>query len=225
MDFYVEKKVLDLGLKIKFVIIEGLDNKTITNDFLSFREQYEKKLVEKYSDFDLDNDEILNGFDNIHTNGGISNRKNISASKNLIKMLKIRGGLININKVVDIYNLISIDSKLCLGAHDIKGVCGDVFLKICDGSENFIPVGEEVMHKIKNGEYSYCDSKNDVLCRLEVRQVEKTKVKEDTTNVFYIVEGNMNTLDETLENVSNEIIKYTTLYCGGVGRIVEVKVI
>ncbi len=225
MNFYVEKRVLDLGLKIKFVLIEGLDNNTISSEYLSFRESYLKELISKYQDFDIETDDILNGFDMIRTNGGISNRKNISASKNLIKMLRVRNDLTTINKVVDIYNLISIDSKLCLGAHDTSYVSGDVILKICDGSENFIPVGEVEPHKIKVGEYSYCDSSNDVLCRLEVRQVEKTKVTNNTKSAFYIVEGNMNTNDEMLDEVANKIIQETTKYCGGSGKIVEVKII
>ncbi len=223
--FFVEQRVLDLGLKIKFVLIEDLDNESISDGYIEFRENYLKKLKEKYEYFNIEEDEILNGFDIIHRNGGISNRKNISASKNLIKMLKLRNDLTKINKVVDIYNLISIDSKLCLGAHDTKNVSGDVTLKICDGSENFIPVGEDTPHKIKSGEYSYCDSQNDVLCRLEVRQVEKTKVTNQTKNVFYIVEGNMNTSEELLNDIAKKIIDETTKYCGGVGRVAEVNII
>ena len=38
------------------------------------------------------------------------------------------------NKAVDIYNILSIESKLCLGAHDIDKVDGNVTLKITDGT-------------------------------------------------------------------------------------------
>ncbi len=68
--------------------------------------------------------------------------KNLPASENLIKLLSKREDLIEINKAVDIYNIISIDSKLCLGAHDIDKIDGNVTLKITDGSENFIPLGQ-----------------------------------------------------------------------------------
>ena len=55
--------------------------------------------------------------------------KNLPASENLIRLLTKREDLISINKTVDIYNILSIESKLCLGAHDIDKVDGNVTLK------------------------------------------------------------------------------------------------
>jgi len=42
-----------------------------------------------------------------------------------------------------------------------------------------------------------------VLCRLEIRQVEKTKVDEEAQNVFYIVQGNDATPDEPLRETGS----------------------
>ena len=81
------------------------------------------------------------------------------------------------------------------------------------------------VHKVKLNEYSYIDDNNDILCRLEVRQVEKTKVTEDSKNVFYIVEGNMETTDEYLNEVCKEIISVTTNDLGGSGYIKEAIII
>ena len=38
--------------------------------------------------------------------------------------------MVHINKAVDIYNIVSIESKLCLGVHDIDKISGNVYLKI-----------------------------------------------------------------------------------------------
>ena len=59
------------------------------------------------------------------------------------------------NKAVDIYNILSIESKLCLGAHDIDKVDGNVTLKITDGTEKFLPLGSEELKPVKAGEYSF----------------------------------------------------------------------
>ena len=128
--------------------------------------------------------------------------------------------MFSINKVVDIYNIISMDSKLALGAHDIDKVDGNITLKITNGSERFIPLGSSELQELKAGEYSYVDDSNDIVCRLEIRQVDKDKVTEDTKNVFYIVQGNEATPDELLEEVANRIISLTTKYCGGNGKII-----
>ena len=127
-------------------------------------------------------------------------------------------GMFEINKVVDIYNIISMKSKLCLGAHDMDKIDGNVTLKITDGKEKFIPIGGEEK-VLDRGEYSYVDDSNEIICRLEVRQVEKTKITEDTKNVFYIVQGNEETSEEYLLEVAQEVIDKTVMCCGGMGRI------
>ena len=67
----------------------------------------------------------------------------------------------------------------------------------------------------------YCDDANEVLCRLEVRQVEKTKVEESARNIFYIIQGNEATPDELLHETAQKIIDLTTKYCGGTGIIIK----
>lgn len=221
MDFYVEQRVLDLGLKIKFVVINGVNNKR-SSDYLS---SHLNDLILEYKDFDLESDKILEGFHKIHEKGNISRRKNIPASENLIRLLKENNHIYHINSLVDIYNTISIESKLCLGCHDIDKTSGNVTLRFHNGSEAYNPIGDNSSHKVKLNEYSYIDDANDILCRLEVRQVLKTKVTEDSTNVFYIVEGNEQTSDDYLNDVCNKIISITTTTLGGTGYIKEANVI
>ena len=74
-------------------------------------------------------------------------------------------------------------------------------------------------------EYSYCDDANEVLCRLEVRQVEKTKVTENARNIFYIVQGNAATPDTLLQDTAGRIIELTNKYCGGTGEIIIPKAV
>ena len=221
MEFFVEKRVLNLGLKIKFVIINGVDNSKKS----SYLSNNLNTLINKYKNLDVENDSILVGFHKIHEKGNISKRKNIPASENLIRLLKENNDIYNINPLVDIYNAISIDSKLCLGAHDIDKTDGNVTLRFHTGNENYNPLGDNTSHKVKLNEYSYIDDNNDILCRLEVRQVEKTKVTEESKNIFYIVEGNEETSDDYLLDVCNKIIDITTNELGGNGYIKDVNII
>lgn len=218
MKFSVNEEVKELGVKVVGFIIEGLDNKNINQEYIDYRKKEIEKLLETYSNFDVKEDKILEGFNKLHDNAGVKRRKNIPASENLIKLLQKNNGMFEINKVVDIYNIISMKSKLCLGAHDMDKIDGNVTLKITDGKEKFIPIGGE--EKVLDaGEYSYVDDSNEIICRLEVRQVEKTKIIEDTKNVFYIVQGNEETSEEYLLEVAQEVIDKTVMCCGGMGRI------
>lgn len=219
MQFIVEDKVKDLGVKVVGVIIEGIDNKTITDEYMAYRKKSIASLLDTYEDYNIEEDLVLQGFHQLHDNASIPRRKNTPASENLIKLLIKNNDMFLINKVVDIYNIISMESKLALGAHDIDHITGNVTLKITDGTELFIPLGSTDAKKVKEGEYSYVDDSNEIICRLEVRQVNKTKVTEDTKNVFYIVQGNEATSLDYLLEVANKLIDITTKYCNGSGRI------
>ena len=220
MEFKVEKAVLDVGVKIVFVVIRGLDNSKESYEWHAHREVLLNDLLERYKDVDVHQDPILEGFNLLHDHTGVKRRKNIPASENLIKLLQKHGSLTYINKVVDIYNLISLDSKLALGAHNIDRVSGNVTLRFTDGTERFVPLGQTEPVAINPHEYSYIDDSNEVLCRLEIRQVQKTLVDETARNVFYIVQGNDATSDELLHQTAQKIIDLTTQYCGGVGEII-----
>lgn len=220
MEFKVEKAVQDAGVKIVFVVIQGLDNSKESYEWHAHREVLLNDLLERYKDVDVHQDPILEGFNLLHDHTGVKRRKNIPASENLIKLLQKHGSLTYINKVVDIYNLISLDSKLALGAHNIDRVSGNVTLRFTDGTERFVPLGQTEPVAINPHEYSYIDDSNEVLCRLEIRQVQKTLVDETARNVFYIVQGNDATSDELLHQTAQKIIDLTTQYCGGVGEII-----
>jgi len=225
MEFRVEKSVLDAGVKIVFVVIRRLDNSGANPEWQEHREVLLRELSERYNGIDVHQDPVLEGFNILHDNTGVKRRKNIPASENLIKLLQKHGSLAYINKIVDIYNIISLDTKLALGAHNIDKVSGNVTLRFTDGTERFVPLGQSEPIPVNPHEYSYIDDSNEVLCRLEIRQVQKTLVDETARNVFYIVQGNGATPDELLHQTAQKIIDLTTQYCGGVGEIIVPKVV
>lgn len=225
MNFYVEQKVLDVGVKILFAVVQGVDNTNNSEEWQAYRTQRLAALLEDYGDLEIKEDPILEGFNILHDNSGVKRRKNIPASENLIKLLKKRGDMFYLNQAVDIYNLISLESKLALGAHDMDHVDGNVTLRFTDGTERFQPIGQPEPISINAGEYCYCDDANEVLCRLEVRQVEKTKVTEEAKNIFYIIQGNEATSEELLQETAQTIIDTTVKYCGGVGEIIVPEVL
>ncbi len=217
--FSVEQAVLDIGVKIVFAVVEGIDNTVEAPAWHAYRTEAIQSLLAEYADIDYHADPILEGFHILHDNSGVKRRKNIPASENLIRLLKKHGDVFFINPAVDIYNIISMQSKLALGAHDIDRAEGNITLRFTDGTERFVPIGQTEPVPVAPQEYCYCDDANEVLCRLEIRQVEKTKVDASSRNIFYIVQGNAATPDELLTETAQRIIDETVKYCGGTGRI------
>jgi DNA/RNA-binding domain of Phe-tRNA-synthetase-like protein len=213
--FTTTPDVLAIGVKVKCFVTKGLDNSAASESFMPFRDEEISKIKNALSETSLQNDPVLAGFRLLHEKVGKTGRRWISSPENLRRMLLNNSSFPSINKIVDIYNLVSLQSGLALGAHDLDKIDGDVCLRLTNGSEKFHPIGGKEPEKVSPGEYAYCDGANEVLCRLEVRQIEKTKILPETKNAFFIVQGNMNTSDNDVGRTTETLIQLLEAHAGG----------
>lgn len=214
--FSVSPEVLELGVKGAYLIIEGMSNKNSDAEFDAYKEEILQRLKSEYSKNNfIKEDSILDGFRKLHTKVGCSNRKFVSSPENMIDNFIRTTRFGQINLVVDIYNCLSLESRLALGAHDIEHIEGNVALRLTNGNEKFLPLGSSETKPVRQGEYGYVDDSNEIICRLEYRQVEKTKVTMESKDCFYIVQGNENTSNELILSTMNNLITLTKKYCGG----------
>ncbi len=219
--FKIDPKVKALGLRGRYFVLTGLVNQARIPAF----DTYWAAQISQTKQWLQDNpgwkdDPVLAGFRTLHSLIGRSNRDFIASPENLLKLLTKRGDLPRINLVVDIYNLISLKYHLALGAHDQAKIDGSVRLALTAGNERYLPLGGDETKPIFAGEYAYIDD-SDVLCRMEVRQAEKTKVGLDTTACFYIVQGNAATDEAYLAQATTELIALTTRFCGGQAHVLQ----
>ena len=132
-----------------------------------------------------------------------------------------RGALPSINNLVDVYNLISLRWKCSLGAHDMDRLSLPIQFRILEGTENFIPLGNVDRDSCNEGEFGYVDSENRLICRLDVRQAEFSKITPKTTNVLLIVGGTTVQRKTEMEEIFDEAIARISEVCGGDSQIVH----
>jgi DNA/RNA-binding domain of Phe-tRNA-synthetase-like protein len=214
--FSIDDPVRALGVRGAFAILSGLDNATAdTQAMAQWREllvaQLRRELVPEFPD----RDPVLAGFRALHDAVGRSNRRFPSSAEALVGLFLRKGLVPAINPLVDIYNGVSLATRLSLGAHDLAHVEGDITLRITAGTERFVPLGATDPEPIASGEYCYIDGSGDVLCRLEHRQCERTKVTAATTDCLYILQGNANTSRELIETTLARLVDQTHRFCGG----------
>jgi DNA/RNA-binding domain of Phe-tRNA-synthetase-like protein len=154
-------------------------------------------------------------FQQLHRRAGVNPRKEQSSVERLLLLALKRGELPAINNLVDAYNLVSLRTRCSLGAHDLDAIALPVSLRLLTGQEPFTPLGETAPAAVVAGEYGYVDSANRLLCRLDVRQAEFSKVTERTRNVLLIVEGTAEHAPDMLRRAFEEVIEVATRYCGG----------
>lgn len=210
-----------LGLKAVCFVIEGVRNQPTHPEFEKLKAQMLAQVIQDFSFEAMRTDPILGGFRALHDAIGRSNRKNVASPESLLKLVLQTGGLPQVNLLVDIYNLVSVKTRLSLGAHDLSAINGNVQLRLTDGSETFWPMGSDKPKVVSPGEYAYIDDGHKVLCRLEVRQCESTKISLDTTDGFFIVQGHARTAETYLHEATSELLALITRFCGGQARLLS----
>lgn len=213
--FDIQDELIEKGLQGVYLVIHGVKNRETDADFERYKRSRIETISEALSDNFQTSDPVIKGFRDLHTRFGFSNRNFPAAPETLLENLKRYHRVTHINLLVDIYNLISIETHLALGAHDLAHVAGNIHLRSMTGNENFWPLGSTEVKTVRSGGYSYIDDANDILCMLDSRQVEKSKVTEATTDAFYIIQGNSATSPEYLTAGAKSLIELTQKYCFG----------
>ena len=219
--FDITAAAQSLGLKALCFVIEGVRNQHTHPEFEKLKAQTLAQVTADLSSEAIQTDPILSGFRALHDAIGRSNRKNVASPESLLKLILQTGGLPRVNLLVDIYNLVSVKTRLSLGAHDLSAITGNVQLCLTDGSETFWPMSSDKPKVVSPGEYAYIDDAHNVLCRLEVRQCEGTKIALDTTDGFFIVQGNARTPETYLHETTSELLALIKRFCGGRARLLS----
>jgi methionine--tRNA ligase beta chain len=93
----------------------------------------------------------------------------------------------------------------------LNKIVGSIRLKVTQGNEVYVPLGESEPVKVRPGEFAMVDDEH-VLCYLDSKQGQHTKIGYDTRNLLVYVQGNAETsgtyLDEALREICNLIVRF-----------------
>ncbi len=124
-----------------------------------------------------------------------------------------------INKIVDLYNYMSLKETIPMGGDNLDKIDGDIILTLAKGTESFLVINGKQPERPHKGEVVYKDSK-DVLCRRwNWRECDKTKITEDTKNVIIYAEALPPISLEKLQKVLKDMSELVETYCGGEARV------
>lgn len=124
-----------------------------------------------------------------------------------------------INAIVDLYNVWSLRTGLSIGAHDLDKLSGSIRLAIAKTTRTYLPLGATEPVEIHPGEYLWHDDAN-VLCRLDVKQGDHTKVGHHSRHVVLIVQGNSELTASVVRSEAEALCRAIVSICGGEFRIV-----
>lgn len=137
----------------------------------------------------------------------------------LLKRVQNGNQIGTINPLVDIYNSVSLRYGLPCGGEDTDKFTGDLRLTKANGTEQFIPLGEEENSPPYEGEIVYKDDAGAVCRCWNWREALRTILTENTKNAFLCIE----LVDETrvgeLEAALQELAGLVTENLGGTVKV------
>lgn len=109
--------------------------------------------------------------------------------ENLLKRVLKGNPVGSITPSVDAYNIVSLTHALPVGGEDIDAMDGDIRLRITQGGDAFLPLGEDEEAPTLEGELCYMDDAG-AICRCwNWRDGQRTALTDDSQKAFLIIES------------------------------------
>ncbi len=202
---------LNLGL----IIARQIDNSGSADEITELVRKREKEIRENFNTETLSQEPKIESWRKAYSAFGAKPKKYKSSVESLYRMILKGIDLRPINKIVDIYNYISIKHLVPAGGDDTTKVDGDIVLRFARGDEPFTALNSDETETVKDGEVVYVDDK-EVLCRRwNWRECDKTKMTEETRDVVLVVEGLPPVTKQEILGILDDFRQLVIKYCGG----------
>ncbi|MGF9910937.1 B3/B4 domain-containing protein [Brevibacillus porteri] len=205
--------------KIGIVICQGIDNaRKDVEVYEKLLQEAEKEAHQFLSLEEFSSNPVISvwreAFQKFKTKKGA--RCSIEA---LLKRVKNGNSIGTINPLVDIYNSISLRYGLPCGGEDIDTFVGDIRLTQANGSEPFIPLGQDENASPYEGEIVYKDDVG-AICRCwNWREAKRTMLTENTKNAFLCIELIDETRSDEFHMALKELSDFVPHHLGGMVKM------
>jgi len=217
MKFKISEEIFQKfpGLNIGLISVKDMDNSGESEEVIGLLKEEQKKVKDKFEIEPISDDPKIKAWREAYSSFGAKPKKYKCSVENLYRMILEGIQLKHINKIVDIYNYVSIKNTIPVGGDDVDKVDGGITLTVAKGDEEFKALNSDEVKNPKEGEVVYMDDK-EVLCRRwNWRECDKSKMTEETKNAALVVEGLPPVTKEEVEEIINELAELVTKYCGG----------
>jgi DNA/RNA-binding domain of Phe-tRNA-synthetase-like protein len=138
-----------------------------------------------------------------------------SAVEALLRRLTKRGNLPNINALVDMVNLVSIQYILPVAVFDLRQLKLPITVRFANGSECYTPLGETIVEHPEPGEVIFVDETGLVVARKWChRQSDESATRVEASRVLFTIEamheGGEADVDHAIEKLTNLIKIYVS---------------
>ncbi len=123
-------------------------------------------------------------------------------------------GLPHINPLVDLNNALSLNHVIPMGTHDLSRSDADIEMRYASEGDTFIPFGSEQKEPVDAGEVVYAVGHEVRTRRWTWRQSECGKITEQTSRVFFPIDGFSDINKDQVDAVCAELTDILTCTFG-----------
>lgn len=218
MELKIQKEIFEIfpDFIAGIISIKGCNNQGVSPEIVELLRTAEKSQIEKFVGLESfsQHPQILAWRACYRKFGSDPHQYRCSVEAIIRRVLK-GDQLPNINKLVDLYNYISLKYVLPAGGENIDKIAGDLFLGFADGDEQFIRLGGVENEPPQKGEVVYKDNEGVACRRWNWREADRTKLTEQTKNAIIVVEGLSPVSKAGVEVATQELVDLVKQYCGG----------
>jgi DNA/RNA-binding domain of Phe-tRNA-synthetase-like protein len=178
-----------LAIPVVFLVLRGFQRQQPPSRAAGAMADYLDTLLAETAGEALLDDPRLAGYRALHAARGKLGRQYLPSPESLFRLLFKRREWRSIDPLVDAYSLVSLQTRVSIGAHDLDCLRLPVQLAPTVGGEQLLVIGEDKALRLGSDEYVYRDADGQLLGRMECRQAVATRVTPATRNLLFILQG------------------------------------
>lgn len=202
--------------RLSVVIAHGINNQGQHSEVLEMLRLEQIKLTERLGTGPITEHPHIAPWREAYKVFGAKPKDHPSSIENLVRRVSKGHTLPHINTVVDVYNTVSLRHLVPVGGEDLDTLQGDVLLTLA--GENEAPVillGEKEARPPYPGEVIYKDDIGSICRRWNWKEADRSKLTEQTKNLFLVIETLPPVSQDVLKQATNELATLVRTYCGG----------
>ncbi len=177
-------------VRIGVVTAHGLKNHGSDPAITSKLREAEAALVESFREGSVTEHPRIAPWREAYRKFGAKPKKHHSSIESLARRARKGDTLRSINKLVDVYNVVSLRHIVPVGGEDLDRIEGDIIL--IRAGDNEVPVkllGEAEERSPLAGEVIYKDDRGAICRRWNWKEAERTKLTEETQRAVLVIES------------------------------------
>lgn len=191
MKFIVKKEIFDKLPTACFgiVVARDIDNSKVYPEVDQLLDKYINEAESYFKGKKVKETEEILPYRKAFIALNINPNKYLCSVEALMTRISKGKELPHINPIVDLVNAISLKYKLPMGAHDLSNQNEDIYIRVAQSDDTFLPFGSEIEENPEVGEVVYAVGHQVRTRRWTWRQSEYGKISSSARDIFFPIDG------------------------------------